>query len=120
MPESLRRRPRWVQVAVGIVVAITIFGVFVLVLDRPAPIDYYRVIDDHAIVIGTVTGPATWTRLTRVDETPDSVIVFVSSLRAPLPAAGSDTTEITVTLGIPLGERSVIDGNSGTQVRSRP
>jgi hypothetical protein len=120
MMSPRRGRPLWVRAAVGIVIVAVVVGVFVLVLDRPAPLDYYRMVDDHTIVVGTVTGPATWTRITGLVETPESVTVFVSSLRAPLPAAGDDTTEIRVVLRDSLGGRTVIDGNSGVRVHSRP
>ena len=85
-------------------------------LDRPTHIYYYRVIDDRTIVVGVLTGPATWTRLTGITERSDTVTVQVSSMTAPLPGYGGDSTEVPVTLTDPIGRRTVIDESTGTVV----
>lgn len=85
-------------------------------LDRPAPVNAYREVDNRTIVVSTVTGPATWTRVTDVTETPTSVVVRVSSLSAPLPGAGDDILELPVLLSAPIDGRTVVDGNGGQAV----
>jgi hypothetical protein len=85
-------------------------------LDRPTHIYYYRVIDDHTIVVGVVTGPGTWTRLTGISEGSDTVTVQVSSMTAPLPGYGDDSAEVPVALADPIGGRTVIDESTGTVV----
>ena len=77
---------------------------------------YARVVDDHTLVIGTVSGPGVWTRVTSVQEASDRVVIGVSSLRAPLPGTGDDVTELTVHLVELIGAKTVIDANTGLDV----
>jgi hypothetical protein len=92
-------------------------GVFVA-LDRPDPIDYYRLVGDRTIVVGTLTGVATWSRVSSVTETPTSVVVAVRSFRFPVPApAAGIPIEYVVTLEAPLGDRTVVDATTGAAVR---
>jgi hypothetical protein len=91
-------------------------GVFVA-LDRPDPIDYYRLVGDRTIVVGTITGVATWSRVSSVTETPTSVVVAVRSFRFPVPAtAAGIPIEYVVTLESPLGDRTVLDASTGGAV----
>ncbi|HWP64133.1 MAG TPA: hypothetical protein VNO86_11750 [Candidatus Binatia bacterium] len=112
--EGGRRRRRWI-VATGIVAAaVALFAVS----DRADPLDYYRPVGDRIIVVGTITGAATWTRVSSVTETPSEVVVAVRSFRVPfVPASGVGIPiEFVITLGAPLGERTVIDASDGHAV----
>ncbi len=107
-----RLRRRWV-----VLVVVLILGfVAVRLADQGFPIHYYRVIDDHTLMLGTVTGPWTWTRITTVRETTSWVTVGVSSLSAPLAGFGDDVAELKVILRDPIGGRTVIDASSGLPV----
>jgi hypothetical protein len=103
---------RWI--ALGVVLLLIV--VSVRSLDRPAPIFYFRVVNDRTLVLGSVSGPGTWTRLTRSEEGADTVMLGVNSLTAPLPGYGDDTIEITVTLNEPIGAKAVIDSSTGLVV----
>ena len=107
-----RLRPRWLVVPI----AVALIFLFVRALDQPAPIFYYHVVDDRTLIVGSVTGSGTWTRIVSVSETESSITVSIGSLRAPLPGTGGEIVELTVRLQAPLGERSVIDGRSGVPV----
>lgn len=109
-----RRNRRW---AVVLVIVVAVIGLILVGFDRPAPIHYYRTINDYAIAVGTITGPNTWTRVTGVSETDSQIIVDVKSMTAPLPGTGGDDIyELTVLLAQPIGTRAVIDGNTGLVV----
>jgi hypothetical protein len=97
-------------------VIVVVVVLLALALDSATPVFYYRPINDYALAVGTVTGNNTWTRVTGVNESAESVTVYVKSMRAPLPGTGDDTVELTVRLTAPLGGRSVIDGSSGVTV----
>jgi hypothetical protein len=60
-----RVRRRWITVAVVLLLVI----VAVRLLDGASWIYYYRVVDDRTLVVGTITGPGAWTRVTSVIET---------------------------------------------------
>lgn len=80
------------------------------------PISYYRLVGEQTIVIGTISGPGAWTRVTALMETTSSVTIGVSALRAPLPGTGENALELIVTLRDPLDSRTVIDASSGLAV----
>jgi hypothetical protein len=103
-------RRRWVALAVLLLLVIGCAGL----LDRPQPINYYRVDDDRTLVVGVTSGPGSWTRVTSVTETSTTVTVSVSSLTAPLPSAGGQIIELTVHFSDPFADRTFIDG-SGSQ-----
>jgi hypothetical protein len=88
-------------------------------LDRAAPIEYYRLVGDRTIVVGTITGVATWSRVSSVTETPTSVVVAVRSFDIPfVPRSGVGLPiEYVVTLEAPLGDRTVVDASTGAAVR---
>ena len=73
LPSSRRR---WIALAV---VLVLVFAA-VRLLTGASWIYYYRVVDDQTLVVGTVTGPGAWTRVTSVTETPSTVTITVSSL----------------------------------------
>lgn len=107
---------RWVVVAAVVLV----LGVAaVRSLDSPSWIYYYRVVDEHQLVVGTVTGPGAWTRVTSVTETPLTVTITVSSLLVQLGpgAAMGVAVESTAMLRDPIASRTVIDGSSGLPVQ---
>lgn len=88
-------------------------------LDRASRIHYYRLIGDRTLVVGTITGPGSWTRVGSVTETPTSVVVAVRSFDYPfLPRSGVGVPiEFVLTLNEPLGERAVVDASDGYVVR---
>lgn len=108
------RSARSIETAIIVLIAVAVV-VFVAIrlLDRPAPIFYARLVDEQTLAIGTVTGPGTWTRVTQVQETSENIVLGVSSLQTPLPGTGGDTKELTVHLTEPIGDRPVIDANTG-------
>ncbi len=112
-------RRRWVVVvAVLLLVAV----MTVRFLDRPNPIDFYRVIDAQTIGLETSAGPGSWTRVTSVVETSSSVTVVVSTIEISFgPGAGVRSfVEATAKLNSPLGDRTVVDGSSGQTLRLAP
>jgi hypothetical protein len=111
-----RLRRRWVAV---VVVTVVLAVAAVRSLDRPSWIYYYRVLDDQTLVVGTVTGPGAWARVTSVAETPSTVTISVSSMLIQL---GSGTAvgipvDSVATLHDPIGGRNVVDGSSGLLVQ---
>ena len=105
-----RPKRRWIVVAAVVLFVI----VSVRALDRATPIDYYRIVDQQTLVVGTMTGTASWTRVAGVAETPSTITITVSSLNAPVP--GTDVgyrLELTVELVAPIGSKTVVDGSSG-------
>lgn len=110
-----RLRRRRVAAAVILVVVVTA----VRLLDSASRIYYYRVIDDRTLVVGTVTGPVAWTRVTSVSETPSTVAITVSSLSIQLGpgTAVGYAVESVAKLRDPIGSRTVIDGSGGLAVQ---
>jgi hypothetical protein len=109
-----RLRRRWIAVAVVLVVLVAA----VRLLDSASWIYYYRVVDDQTLVVGTITGPGAWTRVTNVTETPATVTIIVSSLLIQFGpgTAVSVPVESFAKLHDPIGTRTVIDGSSGVPV----
>jgi hypothetical protein len=107
---------RWVAV-VAVVLVLAVAAV--RSLDSPSWIYYYRVVDGHTLVVGTVTGPGAWTRVTSVTETPLTVTITVSSLLVQLGpgAAFGIPVESTAKLSDPIASRTVMDGSSGLPVQ---
>ena len=117
--QGARGRHPWRVAAGVIVVGGLIAGVSFVALDRPDPIDYYRLVGDQTIVVGALTGQATWSRVSSVTETPTSVVVAVRSFDIPFVprAEGGLLIEYVVTLDSPLGDRTVLDASTGAAVR---
>jgi hypothetical protein len=107
---------RWV-VVVATVLVLAVAAV--RSLDSPSWIYYYRVVDERTLVVGTVTGPGAWTRVTSVIETPSTVTITVSSLLVQLGpgTAVGVPVESTAKLRDPIASRTVIDGSSGLPVQ---
>ena len=102
----------------GLVLGMLTIGAFLL-LDRPTWLYYYRVVDDHTLVVGVVAQEGAWTRVTGIQETVDAVGITVSSFGLRL-GTGPDAAvpiEVPVTLPNPIGTRAVIDGSSGLPVQ---
>ena len=109
-----RRRRRWIAAAVLLLLVLAV----VRLLDGASWIYYYRVVDDRTLVVGTVTGPGAWTRVTSITETPSTVTITVSSLLVrflPGTAVGVPV-ESVAKLHEPINDRTVIDGSSGLPV----
>ena len=109
-----RLRRRWIAllVVLGLVVAV------VRSADGTLWINYYRFVDEHTLVVGTVAGPGAWTRITSVIETPSTITITVSSLLVRLGAgtAVGIPVESVAKLHDPRGDRTVVDGSSGLPV----
>jgi hypothetical protein len=107
---------RWVAV-VAVVLVLAVAAV--RSLDSPSWIYYYRVVDERTLVVGTVTGPGAWTRVTSVTETPVTVTITVSSLLVQFGpgAAVGVPVESAAKLHDPIASRTVIDGSSGLPVQ---
>jgi hypothetical protein len=114
------RLPRLWRRWVIVIATVLILGVAaVRSLDSPSWIYYYRVIDERTLIVGTVTGPGAWTRVTSVTETPSTLTITVSSLLVQLGpgAAVGVAVETTANLRDPIAGRTVIDGSSGLPVQ---
>ena len=109
----------WRRWALLVVVVLVLVVAAVRGLDSPSWIYYYRVVDEHTLVVGTVTGPGAWTRVTSVIETPTAVTITVSSLLVQLGpgTAVGVPVESTATLRDPIASRTVLDGSSGLRVQ---
>lgn len=109
-----RVRRRWIAVAVLLILVIAT----VRLLDGSSWVYYYRVVDDRTLVVGTITGPGAWTRVTSVTETPATITITVGSLLIQLGAgtAVGIPVESDARLHDPIGIRTVIDGSSGLPV----
>jgi hypothetical protein len=115
MPPRTPRRLGEVAIAAAVAIVVVVFAAIKL-LDQPSALYYARVVDDHTLAIGTVSGPGTWTRVTSVQEASDRVVIGVSSLRAPLPGTGDDVTELSVHLSEPIGDKTVTDASTSLDV----
>ena len=71
-----RVRRRWITVAVVLLLVV----MAIRALDSASWIQYYSVVDDQTLVVGTTEGPVAWTRVTNITETPSTVTITVSSL----------------------------------------
>jgi hypothetical protein len=80
------------MIAVAVVVVLVVTAVHVL--DGASWIHDYRVVDDQTLVVGTLTGPGAWMRVTRVGESQATVTISVGSLLIQL-GPGTD-------VGIPV------------------
>jgi len=110
-------RRRWIVLAVIVAVLFTSYRL----LDSHTYIYYYRVVDDHTLMVGTLSGPGAWARVTSVVETPATVTIIVSNFYFQL---GPSTDvgigyESVAKLQDALGSRTVIDGSDGHSVERR-
>lgn len=71
------RRLLFVVLAVLFVIVVGLVGC--RVLDRPAWISYYRVVDDRTLLLGTVNGPGANVRATSVVQAAGTVTITVSA-----------------------------------------
>ena len=117
MSPTVRNSVRIPLFVVGILLVLGVLSC--MGLDRAAPIDYYRQIDEQTIAVGAGTGPTLWARVTSVTESDTTVTIEARSVAAPVPSTGDAVTELVVTLSKPLGSRRVIDGSSGLDVPAR-
>jgi hypothetical protein len=110
-----RLRRRWVVLA--LVAALAFVGY--RQLDTATWIYYYRVVDDHTLLVGTVSGPGASVRVTDVAETPTTVTITVTSFffqLGPSTAMGVSYESVAKLID-PIGGRTVIDGSSGLSVQ---
>lgn len=118
MTRAKRHRPLlFVALAALFVIAVGLVGY--RVLDRPAWIYYYRVVDDRTLLLGTVNGPGANVRVTDMVETAATVTITVSAFFFEFGPSTDEgyAYESSATLADPLGNRAVIDGSSGLPVR---
>jgi methyl coenzyme M reductase alpha subunit len=100
---------------VGVVIVLVV-GAGIRACDHPAAIYYFHTVDQHTLVVGTDTGPWSWTRVTGVSETPTTITVWVSSLELPLPGADArHVVELVVKLHDPIGNRAEVAGSGGVR-----
>jgi hypothetical protein len=114
-PPTRRRR----EATVAIALAVAVLAVLaVRALDSPSRLDYYRIVDDRTLVVGTDVGPGSWTRVTSIVETPSTITIAVGSfLIQPGPgAAEAVPLELTVDLGDPISARTVVDASTGVAI----
>src|ERR1035437_902851 len=116
-----RRRRRWLVLSTILFVVFCLIGVAactILVTDRAVRIDYYRVADQHTLVVGAETDTSSWTRVTSVVETATTVTITVKGLEAPIRngTGGGQGVEFIVKLRDPIGSRTVVDGSRGQVV----
>jgi hypothetical protein len=74
----------------------------------------YRVLGPRSLSVRVAVAPCSWTRVTEVVETPDSVRVKVETLPCPNPLPGTDELtfrDLTVTLTADLATRVVEDAS---------
>jgi hypothetical protein len=111
-------RRLWAVVAVIAIVAVLVFTAY-SAFDRPSWIDYYRVVDEQTLLMGTISGPGATVRVTNVTGTPSTVTITVSTFLFEVgPQAGVGYRyESVAKLHDPLGTRTVIDGSSGLPVQ---
>ena len=112
------------RVALAVLVVFGVMGLaaYTGVASTPTPIEYFGMADDDTLVVGVRTGDLTWTRVTHVQETDHSVSITVrsSTLRVAMADVEELTLlELTVDLRQALGNRSVVDGSDGFEVRCR-
>ena len=110
---------KWAAVLVGVLVLAPVL-VVEIALDRPQQVEWYRQVDADSLAITVRSGWLDWTRVTRVDQTSDTIEIGVKSLRLPLPGTGGDTKEITLDLDLPLDDRVVVDTSTGEPIFVRP
>lgn len=110
-----RLRRRWVVVALVVVLVFTGFRL----LDSATWIYYYRVVDDQTLLVGTVSGPGAWVRVSNVTETPTTVSITVTNFFIQLGPGTAEGVpyESVAKLHDPLGSRAVIDGSTGLPVQ---
>jgi hypothetical protein len=108
-------RRRWLVLA--LVAALVFVGY--RQLDRATWIYYYRVVDDHTLLVGTVGGPGASVRVTDVTESPTTITIIVTSFFFQLgPSTDMGVSyESVAKLRDPIGGRTVIDGSSGQAVQ---
>ncbi len=108
-------RRRWIV----LVVVLALVLAWILAYYESVPIVYYRVIDDHTLVVGAENSGSFWSGVTDVTETSSTIVIRVNDVRAPLPGTGSGVGEFTVTLHEPIDDRTVIDALDGIPVPRR-
>ena len=111
------RRLVFVATAVLFVLAIGLLGY--RILDRPAWIYYYRVVDDRTLLLATISGPGANVRVSSVVEAAATVTITVSAFFFQFGPSTDEgyPYESSATLIDPLGSRAVIDGSSGLPVQ---
>ena len=114
----MRAHP-WLSLLIAGVLVVAVAFIAYSSLDRPSWIHYYRLVDDHTLLLGTESGPGANVRVTNVSETQQAVTITVSSFffqLGPSTDEGYDY-ESEAKLVDPLGTRFVIDGSSGLPVK---
>ena len=111
-------RKRWRRVA-AVAVVLVLVVLSVRALDSKSTIEYYRVLDDRTLSVGTVEGHNAWTRVTALDETATTITITVSSLLLQIGAGTADGVPIVteVKLHDPIGTRAVVDGSTGLSAK---
>ena len=107
--------------SLALIVVIVIRSNATVLANSSPRMDSYRLVDDRTIILTVAVGPRSWTRVTRVTETPTDVQITVESLVFPIPlpaTAHLELRELTISLADDLGTRVVRDAD-GLAVPSR-
>jgi hypothetical protein len=116
---NLRPASHWRRnLAIAVLVVVVVLVGYVALTFRPQQVVFYRVVNDHTLVVQAQAGVLLWPHLSGLTETPTQVLVTVSGIGIPAPAV-EELYDVTVVLAQPLGDRTVIDGNSGERVQPR-
>ncbi len=106
------------NLAITVLVVIVVLVGYVSLTLRPQQVVFYRVVNDHTLVVQAQAGVLLWPHLSGLTETDTQVSVTVSGIGIPAPAV-EGLYDVTVVLAQPLDDRTVIDGNSGERVQPR-
>jgi hypothetical protein len=116
---DLRPASHWRRnLAIAVLVVVVVLVGYVALTFRPQQVVFYRVVNDHTLVVQAQAGVLVWPHLSGLTETATQVAVTVSGIGIPAPAV-EGLYDVTVVLAQPLGDRTVIDGNSGERVQPR-
>ena len=113
-PASHLRR----NLAIAVLIVVVLLGGYVALTFRPQQVVFYRVANDRTLVVQAQAGLLLWPHLSGLIETATQVSVTVSGIGIPAPTV-EGLYDVTVVLAQPLGDRTVIDGNSGERVQLR-
>ena len=116
---NLRPASHWRRnLAIAVLIVVVLLGGYVALTFRPQQVVFYRVVNDHTLIVQAQAGVLLWPHLSGLTETATQVSVTVSGIGIPAPAV-EGLYDVTVVLAQPLGDRTVIDGHSGERVQRR-
>jgi hypothetical protein len=110
-----RARRRWVVVGLIVVLALATLRL----LYQPVTLESYRIVDPRELVVSGYGSSTARTNLSDVTETGSTVSIRVDAFTFELGpgTALGEPLDVIVHLEAPLGDRTVIDGSTGQEVR---